>query len=895
MTHHDRDNRDTLLGACDPYDCCKAPRVVVFGAGISGLSAAQELIERGFEVHVVDPTGQCEVKVGGIARTQWAHVPVPGPKPALGGPEQDAAWLRYCDWFAQPMRPVFQVPTKECFAFSDPTIEVLEKRLGERSEERAARMTSARLKASSSSKGAKGGKVAEGAEGAEGAEASKAPKVGQPEDAVVSEDKPFLDGPALPGGLGLPLVQDGPAQDGPNKDVVAELLEFQDFLQDSLARQQKWTLTSKAQLRSWSDRLDPSRRLLRENDGEFSFVDPQGQLSGVALRDMRSWFDALFEFEYELSYAPRVAEPVARAMADSISEWLKAPVHAREDPESKVAMMLWVCPPSGRVPGEHGYRYFSFVLPQPVRLHAEDPAVRRRSGDPVHRDRQPRGCARSPPRAARRPPAAAAAPPPHSLLRGAASDALEPLGAAGRDAVRHSPPRATDAAIPDLVVGSPRAALPGGHVVGVPRRSPAAAADAPAAAPHATGAHRDGRGRGRRAHAREHPRAALARSPTPGRRGRPSAQRAHDPGVARPLEGVPAPPGGDLPLRIRRVPGVEAPAGPDPTRGALRGVLRGSRPRRATAAVRAHRPGRGARGVGLLRAGRALPSGARADQDSAPQHGLYARQDRGRAHVLQAAGAELSGGDRHGIGDDLARAGAAELGGLSAEPADATILRCRSRIGGMEVPPPVHGRAVLLRQEHPHRQRPRLLPGEPVGAVVDLAAAVLEEASRSSHAAVRQHLGGSGQLHGVGAGHRWRDMAILARRGPDQGRAPGSVEYGSTAAGVHGGWRGARAVDGRRCARVHPGHPGDVTPASAPDAVGGFSLGAAHGGREQRVAAARRRPLSGAPGIDSRPRPGSTWTRTCAGTGSTAIPIRALRAPSPSASSICSSLPGLGT
>lgn len=346
MTHHDRDNRDTLLGACDPYECCKAPRVVVFGAGISGLSAAQELIERGFEVHVVDPTGQCEVQVGGIARTQWAHVPVPGPKPALGGPEHDAAWLRYCDWFAQPMRPVFQVPTKECFAFSELTIEVLEKRLGERSEERAARMTSARLKASPSSKGAKG---------VEGAEASK---VGQPEDAVVSEDQPFLDGPALPGGLGLPLVQDGPAQDGPNKDVVAELLEFQDFLQDSLARQQKWTLTSKAQLRSWSDRLEPSRRLLREIDGEFSFVDPQGQLSGVALRDMKSWFDALFEFEYELSYAPRVAEPVARAMADSISEWLKAPVHAREDPELKVAMMLWVCPPSGRVPGEHGYRYF---------------------------------------------------------------------------------------------------------------------------------------------------------------------------------------------------------------------------------------------------------------------------------------------------------------------------------------------------------------------------------------------------------------------------------------------------------------------------------------------------------------------------------------------------------
>lgn len=50
------------------------PRVVIFGAGITGLSAAHELIERGFDVQVVEKrpslTHEYAVEVGGIAATQ---------------------------------------------------------------------------------------------------------------------------------------------------------------------------------------------------------------------------------------------------------------------------------------------------------------------------------------------------------------------------------------------------------------------------------------------------------------------------------------------------------------------------------------------------------------------------------------------------------------------------------------------------------------------------------------------------------------------------------------------------------------------------------------------------------------------------------------------------------
>lgn len=57
----------------------RRPRVVVVGAGVSGLTAAHELVERGFEVEVVDRFGRGDhVEVGGVARTQWAAVPLPG-------------------------------------------------------------------------------------------------------------------------------------------------------------------------------------------------------------------------------------------------------------------------------------------------------------------------------------------------------------------------------------------------------------------------------------------------------------------------------------------------------------------------------------------------------------------------------------------------------------------------------------------------------------------------------------------------------------------------------------------------------------------------------------------------------------------------------------------------
>jgi len=53
--------------------------VWIFGAGITGLTAAHELIERGFEVYVVEPTDDPWEPdlpaVGGVARTQWAMIP----------------------------------------------------------------------------------------------------------------------------------------------------------------------------------------------------------------------------------------------------------------------------------------------------------------------------------------------------------------------------------------------------------------------------------------------------------------------------------------------------------------------------------------------------------------------------------------------------------------------------------------------------------------------------------------------------------------------------------------------------------------------------------------------------------------------------------------------------
>jgi 15-cis-phytoene desaturase len=70
----------------------KEPRTVaVFGAGITGLTAAHELVERGFrvEVYEAEPAGPFDAgcALGGMARTQWSRA-VP---PAAGGMQSTAS------------------------------------------------------------------------------------------------------------------------------------------------------------------------------------------------------------------------------------------------------------------------------------------------------------------------------------------------------------------------------------------------------------------------------------------------------------------------------------------------------------------------------------------------------------------------------------------------------------------------------------------------------------------------------------------------------------------------------------------------------------------------------------------------------------------------------------
>lgn len=67
-----------VLPSFDGRSFATPPRVVVFGAGITGLTVAHELIERGFDVQVVEPKtnheAEHEIEVGGIAANQAAAV-----------------------------------------------------------------------------------------------------------------------------------------------------------------------------------------------------------------------------------------------------------------------------------------------------------------------------------------------------------------------------------------------------------------------------------------------------------------------------------------------------------------------------------------------------------------------------------------------------------------------------------------------------------------------------------------------------------------------------------------------------------------------------------------------------------------------------------------------------
>src|SRR5262245_30517368 len=60
-------------------DAPRRKKVVIFGGGVTGLSAAHELIERDFDVVVVeereDRLRPGQPDLGGMARTQWARVP----------------------------------------------------------------------------------------------------------------------------------------------------------------------------------------------------------------------------------------------------------------------------------------------------------------------------------------------------------------------------------------------------------------------------------------------------------------------------------------------------------------------------------------------------------------------------------------------------------------------------------------------------------------------------------------------------------------------------------------------------------------------------------------------------------------------------------------------------
>lgn len=70
--------------------------VTIYGAGVAGLTAAHELVERGFEVVVVepepDPVHARDCMVGGMARTQWSRAPrLDNPRQRLERAELEAS------------------------------------------------------------------------------------------------------------------------------------------------------------------------------------------------------------------------------------------------------------------------------------------------------------------------------------------------------------------------------------------------------------------------------------------------------------------------------------------------------------------------------------------------------------------------------------------------------------------------------------------------------------------------------------------------------------------------------------------------------------------------------------------------------------------------------------
>ena len=89
------------------YGNMELPIVTVFGAGIAGLTAAHELVERGFPVQVVEPakspTAEYQCMVGGLAANQFSRVraPLPVAHPWLLTDENRtnlAHALKFRDW-----------------------------------------------------------------------------------------------------------------------------------------------------------------------------------------------------------------------------------------------------------------------------------------------------------------------------------------------------------------------------------------------------------------------------------------------------------------------------------------------------------------------------------------------------------------------------------------------------------------------------------------------------------------------------------------------------------------------------------------------------------------------------------------------------------------------------